>query len=1157
MSPPFVHLSVRSVYSLREGAIRLDELAARTRALGMGSVALTDRDSMAGAVRFTQACERTGVRPIYGVRLTTSHALGGERFVVTLLAQTQRGYENLCRVVTAAHHNHERTDPCATFADVAAFSDGVFCLLGPESDVGRALERRAQEASRARLARWLGVFGFERTVIEVRNWMEQGDSSRIARTLALADEVGVRAVATNGARALTQADAFLGDVLDAIRKVVPLAAHHRENRNHEATLKSPAEMHALFHARPQLLIESFRIAQECAAVLRLGVLQVPRYTIPQGAPQRSVNELLAARCNAGLVRRGMSANPKARALLDEELQMCARLGFSGYFLTVADIVARIKQMGIRSACRGSAAGSLICYLTSISEVDPVEHNLVFQRFMNPYRTTELPDIDLDVESARREEIYTDILGSFSPERVACVAMVDTYRARGALREVGKALALPEGEVDLIAKSFPHISASGIKAALEHLPELKRTSLRQGQLEMLFDIAERLDGFPRHLALHPCGILISPDDLLTRTPMERSAAGFRMSQFDKDDVEALGLLKLDVIGIRMLSSMTHATAQIERATGEVVDLDAIARDDEATFDLMRASRTLGCFQIESPGQRELLAKLQPGAWKDLIVEISLFRPGPVRSDMIGPYLARRGGWARPVYAHPAMRAILGETFGVIVYHEQVMRSIAAVTGCDLGRADQIRRELEREDELPRIKEWFFDAGRANQWRDGEIEPVWREVASFAAFGFCKAHAAAFAVPTYQSAWLKANHPAALYAGILTHEPGMYPRRVLLDDAHREGVTVLGLDINASERHYTVEGDAVRIGLMHVEGISDAEIASITLARAERAFGGLVDFCRRTSVARPVVEGLIHAGAMEGFGGRRDLLLQVRELWDHKAPKPERTQQELTVREPLFDLGLRPYSDAEKVRAELEVVGMDVSRHVVSFYGEVLGALGVTPARELRDLRQGARVMVAGVKVASQTPAVRSGQRIIFLTLDDGTGLSDATIFESVQEQCAFTVFHSWLIVVRGTLRKTGAGRGGVSINAERAWDLTELARDHRNAELDVQALWIEGVAQIEAFEAARLAAARAARGRGRAPTPNEVERRGVNPMVPLGEREPKFRPRSGEAEQMPGRGGAPARVLPARPNPARTTPAREVAAASAPRKLWHASGGSAG
>jgi len=1122
VTSPFAHLSVRSVYSLREGAIRLDELAARTRDLGMNAVALTDRDSLAGAVRFTQACAAYDIKPIYGARLTTAHdeAVAREdRFVVTMLARDRKGYENLCRILTAAHHRGERADPCATVEDLRAHSDGLFCMLGPESDAGRLIARRSVDGARDCVRDWLEIFGFRRLLVEVRNRLEPGDDVIAARAAAFAEDLRLRAVATTGARALTPADAFLGDVLDAMRKLVPLSEHHRDNSNYEATLKSPREMAALFGDRPGLLAEAARVAEECDFTLELGRVQVPSYPMPRGLPQRSLNELLARNCFEGIARRGMRESPRLRATLDAELRMCARLGFAGYFLTVADIVRRIKQMGIRSACRGSAAGSLICYLTGISEVDPIEHNLVFERFMNPYRSNELPDIDLDVESARREEVYRDILRTFRPERVACVAMVDTYRARGGIREVGKALGLPESEVGLIAKSFPHISASGIHAALERLPELKRSSLRAGQMELLFNVVERLAGFPRHLALHPSGILIAPDDLLTRTPMERSANGFRMSQFDKDDVEALGLLKLDVIGIRMLSSMTMAVAEVKRTSDEDVDLDAIPREDPEAFDLIRSSRTVGCFQIESPGQRELLGKLQPERWRDLIVEISLFRPGPVQSDMIGPYLARRHGWARPVYAHPSLRACLAETFGVVVYHEQVMRAIAAATGEDLGKADQVRRELAREDRLPALREWFFERARANGWREGEIEPVWHQVSSFAAFGFCKAHAAAFAVPTYQSAWLKAHHPAAFTVGVLTHEPGMYPRRVILDDARRHGVEVQPLDVGASAREYTVEraGSAwgVRIGLMHVEGINDAEIASILQARSEREFTGVVDFCRRTSVSRPVVEALIHAGALDAFGGRRDLLLHVAGLWEGSRPRPEPTQQEFVLREPVTSWGLRPYTDVEKVRAELEVTGMDSSRHVISFYRPTLASLGVTAARDLLDCRQDERVMIAGVKVASQTPAVRSGQRIIFLTLDDGTGLTDTAVFESVQEQCAWTIFHSWLLVVRGRVRRTGAR--GVSITCERAWDLAALAREHRDGSLDAAALWTEGVAEIEAADAERR---RSARARGRRPEP-----------VP--------------------RAPAPRAI----PMPART-PA-DSPAATAPRKLWHASGGSAG
>ena len=428
-----------------------------------------------------------------------------------------------------------------------------------------------------------------------------------------------------------------------------------------------------------------------------------------------------------------------------------------------------------------------------------------------------------------------VLSRHGDERTACVAMVDTYRARAAVREVGKALGLPEPEVDTIAKAFPHIGADDLRVAIERLPELAGANLKVDQLELLFRVAERLDGFPRHLALHPSGIVLSNDELVRRVPLERSFQGYRMIQADKDDVELLGYLKLDVLGVRMLSAMRHGLDEIARTEHEKVDLDEIPKDDEPTFELIRASDTLGCFQIESPGQRELLQKLQPTRWEDLIVDISLFRPGPVKSDMIRPYLQRRHGMERPTYAHPALRPALRETFGVIVYHEQVIRTLAALAGYDLTDADHIRRHLDDQDMLPALREDFLTRAKTRGVPDDVAERTWDDVAQFASFGFCKAHAAAFAVPTYQSAWLKTHYPAHFLAGVLTHDPGMYPRRLILEDAREHGIEILPLDVNRSEPDYVVEArTAPARGEVSGPGVDEAAGAPpSTAVRAARA------------------------------------------------------------------------------------------------------------------------------------------------------------------------------------------------------------------------------------------------------------------------------------------------------------------------------------
>ncbi len=890
--------------------------------------------------------------------------------------------------------------------------------------------------------------------------------------LRFAERLEVRAVATNPVRYLVPEDAFLADALECMRKIVPIAQNHVTRANAEGYLKPSRQMRALFNERPDLCDATLRIAETCAFDLGLKRLHFPDFPVPDG---RSASSVLAERCRRGIEDRDVKPTQEVLARLDHELTMIDDLGSSAFFLTVADIVADIKAMGIRCACRGSAAGSLVCYLTAISDVDPVRHDLPFERFMNPMRD-EPPDIDIDVESARREDVYDMVLSRHGDDRAACVAMIDTYRARSAVREVGKALGLPDAELGVVAKAFPHISASHLREAIDRLPELHGINLPMPQLELLFRVAERLDGFPRHIALHPCGIVLSNHELVDRVPLERSANGHRMIQADKDDVELLGYLKLDVLGIRMLSSMRHALDEIARTTGEKVDLDRIATDDIPTFELIRASDTLGCFQIESPGQRELLQKLQPTRWEDLIVDISLFRPGPVKSDMIQPYLRRRMGMEEPVYIHPDLRPALSETHGVIVYHEQVIRALAAIAGYDLTYADHIRRHLDREDMIPAFRADFLEKATARGVDRAAAEKAWAAVAEFASFGFCKAHAAAFAVPTYQSAWLKAHYPAHFLAGILTHDPGMYPRRLLLEDARQHGIPILPLDVNRSEPEYVAEqvgrdaepteGEGVaapdgfglgkaagaatprpaggqvfgiRLALQDVHGISDAEVRSILQGRAERPFRDVGDFLRRTTVSRPVTEALAHAGAFDRLRAEQPTGQNRRtHLYAAMTTAPEREGDQLTLADAAAPAHrFADYSDAEVVRAELEVLGLDATRHIVSFFEPLLADLGVTRTKDLHACRGGQKVMVAGVKVASQTPAIRSGQRIIFLTLDDATGPVEVTVFESVQPKVAKTVFHSYAMAVWGQLRRTGVK--GVSIIAEEVWDLTALHR----------------------------------------------------------------------------------------------------------------------
>jgi error-prone DNA polymerase len=788
----------------------------------------------------------------------------------------------------------------------------------------------------------------------------------------------------------------------------------------------------------------------------------------------------------------------------------------------------------------------------------------------------------------------------------------------------------------------------------------------------------------------------------------------MSQFDKDDVEELGLLKLDVLGIRMQSAMAHAVDELVRIgdTPEPIDLDDQAQvplDDPDTFALIQSTRTLGMFQIESPGQRELVGKFGPETFGDLITDISLFRPGPVKSDMVTPFLKARQGWAEAEYLHEDLRYALADTCGVVVFHEQVLQIISTFTGCTLAEADEARRALGTPEGQPEVRVWLRPLAFARGYDVATVEKVWEVLKAFASFGFCKAHAAAFALPTYQSAWLKTHHPAAFLAGVLTHDPGMYPKRLILDDARQFGIAVLPLDVNRSDAVYRVEklepdqqeqppeaaGPArpwerasrygIRLALSEVKGISEAEVARVV---GGRPFGSLSDFWHRASVSRPVVERLVLTGAFDELYAlrgpdhvgstrhrltRRDLLLQVGELdrWSRAVARgagrarsrrtsrgatpattgtatgmttvaavstpaggvlravlpagaardlsratvrgealtmvehPEAEHpglargvdvRELAARQSqaarpveessvqlAFDLGDAPHSvapsglpemtGAERVRAELEVLGLDASRHVVDFYEPFLAALGVTRAPDVVRSRSQAEVLVAGVKVATQTPPIRSGKRVVFVTLDDARGPVDATFFEDAQGPYAATLFHSWLLVIRGHVRRTGPR--GVSLRATGCWELTELHEAWRHGGLDAVADLMAATGPVTDRSVAGAAESRSSR---------PVMAKPPAASLPTGASVAVYEPREagggGAAGGMSSPAHAARRVL-VHPSGFRQSPYADIkppgddAAATRqavarqeastadrergkpPRKLWHSSPGSSG
>jgi error-prone DNA polymerase len=1098
--PGFTHLHTVSGFSARYGASHPERLAERAAERGLDALALTDRDTLAGTVRFAKACAKAGVRPLFGAELAVAAPepeadrtdtsvrrdrrrapVRGGAFVdesaprVTFLARDgARGWADLCRLVSAAHA--AEGTPLLSWPDNHA--DGLTVLLGPDSEVGRALAAGRPDRAARLLAPWREVYGDALRLEAVWHGREgtgPGSLRLASRTVGFAAEQGVRPVLSNAVRYADPGQGEVADVLDAARRLVPIGAT-RELDSGEAWLKDAGAMR---HAAERIvesagfrrdtahrLLEQTRAtAAECLVDpeddLGMGAVHFPEPHLV-GAGRRTAQRALASRAAAGMVRRGYDRRPDHRAYwerMHHELDIIAHHGFASYFLTVAQVVDDVRHMGIRVAARGSGAGSLVNHLLGIAHADPVEHGLLMERFLSKERVV-LPDIDIDVESARRLEVYRAIIGRFGTERVATVAMPETYRVRHAIRDVGAALSMDPAEIDRVAKSFPHIRARDARAALEELPELKELAGEKERYGKLWELVEGLDALPRGVAMHPCGVLLSDASLLSRTPvMPTSGEGFPMAQFDKDDVEDLGLLKLDVLGVRMQSAMAHAVAEVKRATGTEVDLDAVPEGDPATYRMIQSAETLGCFQIESPGQRDLVGRLQPATFHDLVVDISLFRPGPVAADMVRPFIEARHGRAPVRYPHEDLAGPLEGTYGVVVFHEQIIDIVALMTGCGRGEADRVRRGLSDPESQGRIKVWFAQHAAANGYDAETIRRTWEIVEAFGSYGFCKAHAVAFAVPTYQSAWLKAHHPAAFYAGLLTHDPGMYPKRLLLADARRRGVPILPLDVNTSGVAHRIElvsesrGPGkwgLRLALSDVHGISEAEAERIA---AGQPYASLLDFWERARPSRPLAGRLAQVGALDAFGAnRRDLQLHLTEL--HRGARGGRGDQlPLAGGRKTASAGLPDLTSEEKLSAELGVLSMDASRNLMDDHRTFLRELGVVSAKRLREARHGETVLVAGAKAATQTPPIRSGRRVIFSTLDDGSGLVDLAFFDDSHDACAHTVFHSWLLLVRGVVQRRGPR--SLSVVGSAAWNLADLLEVRREEGLEGVAARLAG------------------------------------------------------------------------------------------------------
>jgi len=993
----------------------------------MPALALTDHNRLTGAIRFYEKARNSGIKPIIGAEVTIEGV-----YHLTLLCKDIKGYSNLCRLLTEAHLSNRGTSPQATKGALQKYGSGLIALSGCSKGEIPTLVRKGKiELARKTAHFYREAFGND-FFVELIHYPSRkiiGDSYRLAN---FAREEGLPVVATNNVHHAEMEDYTIKELLNAIDRNIPVCLLE-DHRTVEQYLKSQDEMTGLFEDFPEAVEMTGEIASRCNLDLELGKPRFPRFDIPQDETDYSYLSKLAF---TGASNKYGSLTPEITSRLAHELDTIRKLGFCSYFLVVWDIVRWARERGIVCQARGSAVDSLVVYALDISNVDPIEHDLLFERFMHPLRY-DPPDIDLDIDRRRRDEVRDYIYRKYGAENVCCVATINTYMARGAIRDVGKALQVPREIIEEACRGIHYLSASNLLEYAGTLPELKKSDIyRQPDLANFFKLCAAIDGFPRHLSLHLGGLLIGDGKLSDLVPLQWSSGGDIISQYDKDDIERLGIVKMDLLALPTLTVIEDTLSSIKEGRGIDIDINSIPRDDPESFAMLRDGKTVGTFQLESPAQREMAGRLLPERFEDIIVSISLVRPGPLKSNMDKVYLPRRHRAEPVTYLHPKLENALRETLGVILYQEQVLKVAHDLAGMSYAEADGFRRAMTHErteGEMEKMRDSFISSCTRNGVSRSIAEKVFEQLAAFAAYGFCKAHAAAYAIIAYQTLWLKCHYPAEFFAALLSNQPmGYYPPHVLVADAQRANVRILPLDINNSFDRFTVEGEAIRVSLRQLKGMSSEAVNSILSGREKGEFTSLRDFVLRTNVSQPIVEGLVRVGGFDSLGARDELLLQIPELMNLK-------HRVLKGISPLFD-DVRPDHELRgegtctdrkaRMSVERELLSLNLSAHPLDFCQL---DNGFTRMKDLPSVATGRTIKIAGSVIRYQTPPTRNGNRVVYVIMEDGTGIADVTVFGDVQERCGQVLFRAGWLIVKGKVQRRGLK--GVSVIAE---DLSALA-----------------------------------------------------------------------------------------------------------------------
>lgn len=1078
----FVHLHLHTQYSLLDGACKIPDLLQMAQDLNMPALAITDHGNAFGVIDFYTQVKNRGIKPIIGYEAyvaptsrfeKSSHGISEVAFHLTLLCKDEVGYKNLMKLATVGYLEGFYYRPRIDKSILSEHAGGLIGLSGClKGELAHLILSDQLQRARGLIDDFKNIFGEGNFYLELQDQSLPEQQKLNSELLRLSKDLSIGVVATNDVHYLNRHEAPAHEALLCIQTQTTLADPNRLRfRTDEFFLKSEEEMSALFKDVPEAISNTLRIAERCNLELDFTKTYLPQYRPPEG---KTREDYLRELCEEGLKERYGQVDPSLRQRLEHEIGVIKQTGYTSYFLIVWDFVRFAKENQIAvGPGRGSSAGSLVAYCLGITDIDPIRHGLFFERFLNPERISP-PDIDIDFCFERRGEVINYVTQKYGQANVAQIITFGTMAARAVIRDVGRVMGIPYAEVDRIAKLVPAELNITIAGALEAEPELAELYENDNRIAQLLDTAQALEGLSRNASTHAAGVVISDGPLSEHTPLFKTEDDQITTQYSMTALEKIGLLKMDFLGLKTLTVVNETEKIIRRTKAKDVKIGEISLDDEATYRLLSEGKTIGIFQLESSGMRDLLKRLEPQKFEDIVALLALHRPGPLGSGMVDDFIKRKHHGLLIEYDHPKLEPILKETYGIILFQEQVMKIVSELGGFSLADADLFRRAMSKKtpEVMAKQRKAFLDGAIKNGVDLKTADRIFKLIEHFAGYGFARSHSAAYALISYRTAYLKANYPVEFMTALLTSERDNTDKLVTyIDEAKRMGIQVLRPDVNESFAKFTVVGDSIRFGLTAVKNVGSGAVDSIIQMRSSHGkFKSLYEFCERVDIRlvnRKVLESLIKCGTFDSLGFYRSQLMAIldRAMEFGASLRKDRRGGQLSFFDVYEDLGsfkkdfqelpeMNEWPEAQLLSFEKEMLGFYVTGHPLDRYEKTLRTYTSTSAIDLIHLREQAEVSIGGIIIRAKEVTTKKGKRMAFVSLEDLEGVVEVVVFPDVFSKSAKYVKPDSVVFVKGrvTLREKAP-----KIIASEIIPLKEIPQRY------TQAVWIdlstEGLSEV--------------------------------------------------------------------------------------------------